>query len=55
MSYEPTDEDIEFLNQVDHGYIGLRKPKVQLLIEDYYFEPDRMEDGSDEQGWDYED
>lgn len=24
-----TDEDIEFLNQVDTGYIGLTKPKVE--------------------------
>ena len=27
-NYEPTDEDIEFLNQIDQGYVGLQKPKI---------------------------
>lgn len=29
MSYEPTKEDVDFLNQVDKGYIGLTKPKIK--------------------------
>lgn len=28
MGYEPTDEDIEFLNKVDQGYVGLTKPRI---------------------------
>lgn len=27
-------EDIDFLNQVDQGYIGLTKPKVMIVRED---------------------
>lgn len=25
----PSDEDLEFLNKIDQGYIGLTKPKVE--------------------------
>lgn len=32
MGYEPTDEDIEFLNKVDQGYIGLTKPLIKREI-----------------------
>ena len=27
-NYEPTKQEIEFLNKVDQGYIGITKPKV---------------------------
>lgn len=27
-TYEPTDQDIQFLNELDQGYVGISKPKV---------------------------
>lgn len=32
MEYEPTDEDIKFLNKVDQGYVGLTKPRIKREV-----------------------
>lgn len=62
MSYEPTKDDLGFLNQVDQGYVGLSKPRVEIIkIEDdkYLYRryqaskelgipPDQLEDEPDE-------
>ncbi len=42
MTYEPSKQDNDFLNQVDQGYIGLDKPKIEYSKEpdpdpNYYF------------------
>ena len=37
-NYEPTEADIEFLNKLEQGYIGLDKPKVEFTKEDIFFE-----------------
>lgn len=33
--YNPTPEDIDFLNQVDMGYVGLSNPRVVRFTEPY--------------------
>lgn len=47
-TYEPTEADIQWLNRLDAGYVGVEKPKTNLVIDstdedDYYLPPWELE------------
>lgn len=57
-TYEPTEEDIQFLNELDQGYVGLTKPKVifkkiesNLISQQQALEEDGDYLPIDMQGW----
>ena len=57
-NYEPTEEDIQYLNELDQGYVGITKPKViyerfksNLITKQQALEEDGDYFPSDLQGW----